>query len=216
MRNRLLFFLSFFISFFLLVFYFMEIHSIRKGLNFLKKELYSQAQEEFLQAVSNNPSLLKAKMNLAFSYSLLKNYPEALEEYSKVFLASPKKEDRFESYFNSALIEDQKGRLDSALKFYQKALKEQEDSIEVKTNIEWMMKKQEQKQNKKQGGQGEPKKNKEDSSLNKEQPKPSQDSKLDLDPDQVRNLLKEIEKREQEIHSRLKEKPSPKKGNKPW
>ena len=55
--------------------------------------------------------------------SLQNNMEEAINEYSIVGEKSFYHKDRFQAYFNSAILKYVKKEIDSSLNFYQKALK---------------------------------------------------------------------------------------------
>ena len=223
---------------FLLAFYLTDYRGFLKGRQLLGKGLYESAKKEFTQFLSQKPDVFSARLNIAFLESLQKNKEQSLKEYSSVFKNSPSARERFEAYFNSAVLHAKDGELSDSLYFYQKALEEEPDSLEVKTNIELMMSQNKASAEKQSSNNSKKQQSKEQnpSSLknnNKENPPSSHEKKQqentsprsdgwkqqkDLKPNQVDFILKELEKQEMEIKKRLQKSDAEKtkKGSKQW
>lgn len=198
----------------LLLFYYLNYQHYRAGLRFFKKGLHSKAKEEFSYILSRRPFIFSARLNLALLEFLQKNYENALGEYAFVFENSKKQKDRFHSYFNSGYLESSRNEINEALSYYQKALGENTESIEVKTNIELMMK---NLQDQNASSSSSKDHQSQDSSHPDHQSKEnSWKQTKGLDPNQVQSILREIEKREQELKSKLNESESAEKGVKKW
>ena len=209
MVKRLCFFHGVF-ALFLLLFYVVYYQGHRAGEKFLKDLDFPLAKEQLREFLEVHPSLFSARLNLAFTLFLLDELDESLREYEKVFEKSKNRLRRFYAYFNSAVIETKRKNKDQALSFYQQALEEEPQSMEVKTNIELLMK--EALSQKSPPSQ---------SQKQKKDPSPDQDpSKKQgagrLDPKQVESILKELEKREQELKFKLNEKKSKRRRGPQW
>ena len=212
-----------------------------KGLYFLKTKNYEKAKMVFLNALTQKPYLFSSRLNLALAESLQNNMEEAINEYSIVGEKSFYHKDRFQAYFNSAILKYVKKEIDSSLNFYQKALKEYPLSKEVKTNIELMMKnqqKQSKKDNQKESDQQNQQNNQQKSNQEKENQKTEEDSTQKKDPpeqnqedipssenkeeqkelsqQQMQFIFKELEDREKDLKFRLQKEPSQNRQGKQW
>ena len=215
----MLFFGSFVLTF-LIGFYFWNWGLFYRGLNQMKNQNYGQARKHFLEILSKNFNNSPARLNLALIESLQKNFENALGEYGIVSKESKVPRERFQSYFNSGHLKSQMNDVESSLDFYQKALEENSDSIEVKTNIELMMMAQDSKNSQSEDKDEDEKHESSDSSEDMDSSKKSmkedslqEDSQKsmseetisqgELSSDQVQFIIKEIEKKEQELKKRL-------------
>ena len=221
MNTKWMFFFCAVCLYFLVLFYFLNYHHYQRGLQLIQKEDYNLAKKEFEEVLSSRPSYFLARLNLAWLEALQKNDEKAFRQYSLVFNESLKKQDRFQARFNSAVL--QKNNVDSALSHYQSALKEEPESLKVKTNIELLLK-QKENSTKEQGSTKEQdSKNSNQDSLSQEdsqseesQGRPEWKKQDNLDPDQIQSLLKEIEKKEQKLKYKLNEKTPSQKGDRQW
>ena len=223
---------------FIFGFYFLKFWGFYEGLQNLKNKEYIRAEENFLKVLSQSAQNFPARLNLALTKFLKKDFESALKEYGKVGKESPNSLERFHSFFNSGHIYSQKEDKERALDFYQKALDEKSDSLEVKTNIELMFQKSHSQDSKDQSSEdqrdskdsSESKEGESQSSLNKGLEKGeinSSDSKsqqgqsqegdsTELSSEQVQFILKEIESKEQELKMRLYKQPKDNQQRKKW
>ena len=205
-----LWFLHGLLALFLLLFYILYYQGHRAGENFLRDSDFESAKEQWRDFLEIHPSLSSARLNLAFTLFLLDERDEALREYEKVFEKSKNKLHRFYAYFNSAVIETKKRNKDQALYFYQQALEEDPHSVEVKTNIELLMKEALSQKSKSQS-----QKKQQDQQAPDQEPLRGPGAGR-LDPKQVESILKELEKREQELKFKLNEKKSKRRRGPQW
>lgn len=211
--------------------YFQQFKPYQLGLISLKDENYSEARKEFLHMLEQKPFLFSARLNLALIESLQKNIQGALGEYKVVIEDSPDKEERFQAYFNSAILKFQLGDIPSSLQHYQQALKENPESIETKVNIEWMMLIQDQQNKQKQ--QEQEKENKQDENQDSqdgseqsqqemkteekgEEKKEEKTEEQLMNEDQAQFIFKELEEREKKLRSRLQNKKGKRRKGKSW
>ena len=215
-----------------------------RGVYFLKAKKFDKAKQMFLNTLAHKPNLFSVRLNLALVESLQDNVNGAINEYTIVGEKSNNHNNRFQAYFNSAILKYFKQDVDDSLSFYQKALKENSLSKEVKTNIELMMAQQQQKakpkkeDNKNQKQQADQKnppeedKNKESESQDsqEEQEKSSdqknfedtemgeenkQDEK-ELSQKQIQFIFKELENREKNLKFRLNKDSKQRQQGKTW
>ena len=189
-----------------------NIYPYRKGVSLMKNGHYEDSKKQFLNILFRKPFLFSARLNIALIHFLQKKKDSSLAEYKFVSDNSQNKTEKFQAHFNSALIEQE--NIDSSLNFYQKALKEYPESIEVKTNIELMMKQQKSQSNKdKKSDQKNKDSKKQNSPSEKENTKESQQpiEEKDMSFDEAQFILKEIENRERKLRSRLENKKQGKK-----
>ena len=224
---------------FIFGFYYLKFWGFYEGLQNLKHKDYTKAEENFLKVLSQSAQNFPARLNLALTKFLQKDFESALKEYDRVGKESPHSLERFHSFFNSGFIGSQKEDKDRALDFYQKALDEKPDSLEVKTNIELMFQKELSQDSKDQSSKGQrdskdsskSKEGESQSSINeglekgdeikssdsKNQQDLSQEGKAaELSSEQIQFILKEIEGKEQELKMRLYKQPKDNQQRKKW
>lgn len=117
----------------------------RRALFYMAQKEYEKAEQQWRRALSKDTFSPLYRMNMALNY-ILGNQPEkAVQEYvvarnlvEKVN-SSDKEEVLFYSFFNSAVAATQKRNIKQALGFYQQALVPRPESLEVKTNIELLV-----------------------------------------------------------------------------
>lgn len=211
LRKLFLLFLFLF-SVFLIGYYFVFFIPFDQGLFLLKQKKYKEATQQWLEYLEKNPSSIKAQLNVGLSYILQNQHKRALKKYQETYLSAKDRKDRFYSSFNSAHSEVHLKNYDSALDEYQRALKEQKDSKQVKENIEFLLLQSHSKK-----GQGSKEKNQKKSrSLNKKkreklqnnknQDKKQKNNSNPLDQKQIDAILKMLEKKEQDIKFKIDKK----------
>ncbi len=195
----------------------LNIDSIRensKGVSEMKAENFSAARQKFLEALGKEPFVPEYKMNLGLSFEAEKETEKAIKEYQGALKMAQTPEQKFYAQFDIAQVYGAQKKIPQALYYYQKALDINPESIEVKTNIELLMKQDQgggggegQDQQKDQKGQGN------DQSQNKNDPKqdqnPQQEQKQkpkefqskELTKDDVRKILEELKNQEQSIRA---------------
>jgi tetratricopeptide (TPR) repeat protein len=176
---------------------------------YLMAQKYESAQNEMLKALRKSPLTPELHMNLGLAQMGLGHISKALGSFKMAEELSQDREMQFLSRFNQALVLTQNKQINEALAMYQKALEIDPTSKEVKTNIELLMQQQggqggegdnkDEDQDSKEGQEGknqkEPQKFKES-----QQYKPKFDSK-NLSEGDVKKILEEIKRQEQQIHS---------------
>lgn len=215
--EALILFFCFVLSSFLVSFYLLEYRDFHEGMEHLRNKNYVEAQNQFLEILSMNESHFSARLNLALIHSLQGQKAEALQEYRNVFEASKNKHFRFYSYFNSGFLKGFENK-DEALDFYQKALQERKTSLEVKTNIELLMKEESQKQeNQNSPEEQENQENSQDSKESSTEPSQENNSQEDhLSLEQIENIIKEIESNEQKLKMKMNQTQEEEEKGKQW
>ena len=136
---------------------------------YMVQKKYEKAELKWRQALSENSLFPFYRMNLALNYMLWEQPKKAIQEYEvtrnlvEKMNNLNKEEVLFYSFFNSALAAIQKGKRKQALDFYQQALVPRPESLEVKTNIELLIRENESSSNqdeKKEDSQDEEQKEK--------------------------------------------------------
>lgn len=179
-----------------------------------------EAEKNILRALSQLPEQAETHFNLAQVFQAYEDYDRALTEYQVVASSSSDAELKFKSLFNSAIVAAQLKKIDLALELYQKALELRPDSIEVKANIEWMLKND--KQQGSQGGDGEAESDQGKSAGDKTQPDSSDNSlrvnrthqksrrfeSEQLTEKDVHKILEELKNQEQDVRARINKQPT--------
>ncbi len=98
----------------------------KRGLEYMKQNLYDQAISEFNHALSINSTWFPAYYNRAISYANAHCYQEALTDFNYVLASYP---DHADSYFNRALVYENIGLYANAIKDYSETLKLRPDFI---------------------------------------------------------------------------------------
>jgi len=218
------------LSFFLVVavvlltaLYLQQFKPYQLGLRFLKDKDYSAARAEFLYILGQKPFLFPVRLNLALVESLQKNIPDAVGEYRVVAEDSPDKEERFHAQFNTAILKFLSGDIPSSLEYYQQALKERPESMEVKVNIELMMLTQrQQKKQQEQQEQKQEQKNKQNEGFQEgseqkiQEMKKKEKGEEKMNEDQIQFIFKELEEREKKLRSRLQDQKEKRRKGKAW
>ena len=222
-------------------FYFFRFQIFYEGLKSFHNKDYITAEKKFLQVLSRDIKNFSARLNLGLTKFFQKNFEESLKEYRKVEEDSPYSLERFYAFFNSGHLKSYEGDIDQALDFYQQALNENSDSIEVKTNIELMFQKRRSEKSSQKESKDEenfPQESKGQQSKGELQSKSSSEGKgqenlsnfekgesqLDskggsaheLSLEQIQFILKEIENKEKELKTRLNKQPEEKRQRKKW
>lgn len=130
-----------------------SVFSNRKGIAELKKSKPLEAQQSFLEALSNNPFQAELHLNLGLSFEALGQLEKAQASYETALKLAQTDETRFAANFNLGALAQKSKKVEEALKFYQEALKYNPQSVETKTNIELLIQEQENKKNKEDGKQ---------------------------------------------------------------
>ncbi|MBK9295112.1 MAG: hypothetical protein IPM57_11865 [Oligoflexia bacterium] len=222
-----------FLSIFLCAFAPPSIQTNNDGVKSFEQENYNEAFNKFVEALSKAPENALMHFNLANTFHKNKETKKALTELEAVeAMGTADDETKYMAMFNAGNMAVEAKDLPKAMDYYQKALKYKPDSKEVKTNIELALKQeqgggggggdndqeqnQEDKDNKdgKDGKDNKDKKqdpknneNKDDKQGQKKQPQPFKSK--DLNESDVRRILEELKRQENEIRAKSqKNKPS--------
>jgi Ca-activated chloride channel family protein len=180
-----------------------------QGIELLKKENFSAAQDKFAQGLADSPYSSELQVNLGLAFSGAGNKEKAMQAYELSARTAKSKETRFAANFNLGELFGKDKKVDEALKYYQLALADKPDSVETKTNIELLI------QNNQGGGKGESKDDKKDNKdKNKDQNKDKnkQDGSKDKDKDkdkENKDQNDKNQKNDQKKEGYQKDKPQP-------
>ena len=186
--------------FLLLVLFFFNDSSLNTaGIKALKSGNFQTAQNYFKQNIEKGSLNSPSYLNLALSYDLLKQALKSLEVYKIISDTDTKDTGAFFSYFNQAELYGRLGNLESALKYYQLALKFEREEKKIKTNIELLFKQTDQdgqsdKSNSEQNQSEKGKEEKEGSGQNQSEKDKEQDQKKGTGQDQSEKDKEEEQK----------------------
>ncbi|MFH2061190.1 MAG: VWA domain-containing protein [Pseudomonadota bacterium] len=136
----------------LFVFQIPEVHaqsvskSVRQGVKAFEENQYEQARKHFIDAQLESPDDERLYYNIGTAAYMAKDFEQAKKNFEQ---AQQSKEIglRHDAQYNLANTNYQLGNLDEAIKGYEQLLKEFEDDIQAKENLEFVkQKKQEQQQ----------------------------------------------------------------------
>ncbi len=169
----------------------------RKGVANLKDGKASEAQQQFLQGLSENPLEARLHYNLGLSFEILGQADKAQASYQTSVKLAEDPMTKFTANFNLGEMAQKAKKKDEALAFYQEALKYNPDSLETKTNIELLTQdqqgqgegedQQKDKDNKDGKGQGENKDQKEGQDKDQDKKKDEQQGKDDKPKEYAKN-----------------------------
>lgn len=178
---------------------------------YLMMKKYEVAQNEMLKALRKSPLEPELHLNLGIAQMGLGHINKALGSFRMAEELAHDEGLIFVSRFNQALVLSMDKKIPEAIVMYQKALEIDPGSKEVKTNIELLM----QQQQGKGQGEGDDQKQEEqdqkDGKDGKNQKEPQQfkdnqaykpkDEKQDLSEGQVKKILEELKRQEQQINN---------------
>jgi len=208
-----------------------SVESNNDGIKRYKAEEYQEAFTGFADALARDPFNPKFHLNLGDTFLKGGDYPKAMAEFDSVD-QNPKADSelKFQALFNAGNAAVEAKDIPKALQYYQKALEYKPDSIETKTNIELALKEEQKQKNgqgddkkdEKEGGgkedQKDQKKNKDDKGKDEKKdqnqnkseksqeptprPKPQAFKSQELNENDVRRILDELKRQEEEIRAR--------------
>ena len=120
--------------------------SVRQGVKAFEENQYEQAQKHFIDAQLESPDDERLYYNIGTAAYMAKDFEQAKKNFEQ---ARQSKEIglRHDAQYNLANTNYQLGNLDEAIKGYEQILKEFEDDVQAKENLEFVkQKKQEQEQ----------------------------------------------------------------------
>lgn len=197
----------------------------------LKNERNGEAYRTLVDALAQAPFQAELHLNLGLAFERNGEKEKALAEYANVAKNSDRPEYRFQALFNAARLKGEMKKIDEALELYQQALELDPESVEVKTNIELLLaggggggggnQNDDQKQDgdkgdQKKDGEGEQPNNKPRQGTDpKATPRPF--NSQELSNQDVRNILDELKRQENQIRAKEYEKrPKENKSGKDW
>ncbi len=222
------------------------VYRTSQGIEDLQKEKLNEGHGHLLAATVYDPLSAKTHFNLGNSFLLREEFGKAFKAFRTArSLAKNNPQLQFQSYFNMAVAATGLKDLNLALSSYQAALEIQPESIEVKTNIELLLKgdggggegnpenkdkssnqqqnEQQQKDQEKQDQQKDPQEEKDANDPKQEkdkpkpQPTPAKYKEIDLKEHEVQMLLEELKRQEEQIRAKFEEKKTKGKTNgKDW
>ncbi|GIL16297.1 MAG: hypothetical protein BroJett040_00480 [Oligoflexia bacterium] len=182
-----------------------SIRENQKGVEALKNNNYSQAQEHFVHALKGSPFSSEVQLNLGLSYYGQGQMEKAESSYKSALEMAQNPQSQFASLFNLGEMAGKANKVDEALKYYQAALEVNPNSIEAKTNIELLILNQQQQKGQ---GQDQDQKDNQDSKDGKDSKDKKDQKQGDQDQD---NQNQDKDKKEDQPKEYGKNKPQPKK-----
>jgi len=195
------------------------------GITKYQKEDYGNAFDNFAKALARDPFNPAFHLNLGDSFYKNGELPKAISEYEAVE-SSPKAtaEEKFKAMFNAGNASIETKDIPKALRYYQRALDYDPDSLEVKTNIELALKQQQggggksDDKDKKDQQQGNNDKQQQDQKQNNQDQKKDQNQNPQTQPtpkpqphgfksqalneSDVRRILEELKRQEEAIRAK--------------
>lgn len=98
----------------------------KRGLEYMKQNLYEQAITEFNNAINDDQEWFPAYFNRAIAYANNKHYKEALQDFNYILINFP---DHADSYFNRGIVYENLGIYANAIKDYSETIKLRPDFI---------------------------------------------------------------------------------------
>ena len=98
----------------------------KRGLEYMKQNLYEQAITEFNTIIHNEPEWFPAYYNRAIAHANSKHYKEALQDFNYVLSSYP---DHADSYFNRGIVYENLGIYANAIQDYSETVKLRPDFI---------------------------------------------------------------------------------------
>jgi tetratricopeptide (TPR) repeat protein len=197
------------------------------GIRNLEKEDFIHSEQFLLKGLARDPYNPILHLNLGLNFEAQKQYDKALKEYEAALrMSEGKNEAQFLAHFNAGNAATQTENIPLALKHYQAALDLNPKSVEVKTNIELLLKSnsgkgkgQKDSKNKDQSdNQGDnPDKNKNPNDDSKDQKKKQEFKSEKLTKEDVRKILEELKSQEKKIRgAELNKKSEENSSDKDW
>lgn len=112
------------------------------AVNFLKRDEYQKAIDEFQTSLSYNPDNSNAYYNMGITYYNMNKFEKALEYYNKVLLYKPN--DAL-THYNIGVVYSGLHKMDEAAKSYINAIKYKYDLVEAHANLAMIYQYQEKK-----------------------------------------------------------------------
>jgi tetratricopeptide (TPR) repeat protein len=181
---------------------------------YLMLKKYEMAQSEMLKALRRSPLQPELHLNLGIAQMGLGHLSRALGSFRMAEELAQDEGMKFMARFNQALVLTIDKKIPDALEMYQKALEIDPSSKEVKTNIELLMQQQQgqgqgegedqekKDQEPKDGDESKDGKNqKEPQKFNESQSYKPKDEQENLSEGQIKKILEEIKRQEQQINN---------------
>jgi tetratricopeptide (TPR) repeat protein len=105
----------------------------------LEKGSFTDAQKDFLRALSIDPFIGELHVNLGLTYQALQQGDAAIQSYQSAEKWARNPGVSFVSRFNQGVLHGENKKVDEALDDYQRSLEIRPDSLEAKTNIELLI-----------------------------------------------------------------------------
>lgn len=186
-----------------------------EGVRAFKEERGNDSHNYFAQSLAEMPFSPEAHFNLGTTYFINKEFDKAQKEFEQAAQLAKRMnnaEAEFASRFNAAIAASEAKQIDAALESYQRALEVKPDSLEVKTNIELLVRSQsggEGQDNKDQqqdkGGQGDQQQKQpnqpQQNQKQKQQPKPF--NSKEMSQQDVNRIVEELKRQEEQIRARF-------------
>ena len=197
------------------------VYKNNKAVGMFADEKIVDSKMQLEKEVVNYPKVGALHYNLGFIHENSKEPEKAIKEYLSTAKATDDQDLKFQSLFNAARVYGEQKNIPSALQYYQAALEIRPESEEVKNNIELLFQgngggggdsDKEQKsddQNKKdQKQQQQPKDPDQQKKDQNKKPAPKPFKSQDLSEQDVRRILDELKRQEEQIRAKMNDKKS--------
>lgn len=213
MKKHLLILILLFFSRSAFAFVFSPVDYYATGITkmYLMMKKYEAAQNEMLKALRHSPLQPELHLNLGIAQMGLGHINKALGSFRMAEELASDEGLKFVSRFNQALVLSMDKKIPEAIAMYQRALEIDPTSKEVKTNIELLMQQQQGQGQGEGDDKNQDQKDQQDGKDGKNQKEPQQfkdnqaykpkDEKQELSEGQVKKILEEIKRQEQQINN---------------
>lgn len=193
------------------------VYKNNKAISTFTDEKVMESKMQLEKEVVDHPDSGALHYNLGFVHENSKEPESAIKEYLSSVKNTDDKNLQFQANFNAARLYGEQKDIPNALKYYQAALEIKPDSQEVKTNIEMLFKgnggggessdkdKKSDQQNKKDQKQQQPQPQQPDKPKDSPQKKPAPKpfKSQDLNEQDVRKILDELKRQEEQIRAKM-------------
>ncbi|MBP8755255.1 MAG: tetratricopeptide repeat protein, partial [Chitinophagales bacterium] len=178
---------------------------IDKGNKAFENNNYTDAENDYKTAITENPESVAGKYNLGNSYYKQQKYEESLKQYQAIAKTSLDPGIRSKAYHNMGNAYMEMQDYEKSVDAYKNALKSNPNDMDTKYNLAYALSKLKQEQQQQQQNQNDNNQDK------KDQDKQDQQNKEDKNKDQKDENKQDQQNQDQQNKDEQQQKPQPKK-----
>ena len=182
---------------------------IRSGNRYYKKKQLDQSLQQYQSAVQKAPENPTANYNLGNAQFRKNNFDDAARSYDATVAHSPDKAMQEKGFYNKGVAMIKQKKLQESIDAWKSALKLDASDADARENLEkalMELKKQQQQQQQQQQQKKDQQKDKKDEKKNQDQqqqPQPPKPQPSRLNKQQVEQLLKALQQKENDLQNKL-------------